>query len=312
MRARFMEIVFLTKVEKSNINAAGIEGDITLLKKTEGFDGKQYPFVSGQSVKFAVKQYLREIGWELSPIKPKKIGRGAEAGAQITTECNPKKYIDDDLFGYMDTAKDVKRTAPVKTNGMISLFEWKGDLDRGVRYAPEGKEHSLFDIEIATTIYRSNWAVELDLVGCSIKKDEIKGVKGLKDEFIGDFIDNKEREKRVKALLDALFNLWPRVKQTNLFTKASPEVMVVVLRNDKSATIGDKLRVDKNMKLDIEALKEALTYAEDKIKEAYLGYNKSFLTNSEEDFKQLESLIKVMPLTDLKKLILSGDFKIYD
>ncbi|MEM2003700.1 MAG: type I-B CRISPR-associated protein Cas7/Cst2/DevR [Nitrososphaeria archaeon] len=308
MRAKFMEIAFLTKVEKTNINAAGVEGDITLLKKTEGFDGKQYPYVSGQSIKFAVKQYLSEIGWALSPIKPK------EATAQITTECNPVKYIDDDLFGYMDTAKDVRRTAPVKTNGMISIFEWKGDLDRGVRYDPTGKEHSLFDIEITTTIFRSNWAIELDLVGRSIKKDEIKNVDGLQDGYIGDFIDKLEKERRIKALLNALFNFWTRVKQTNFFTKTSPELMIVILRNDKSATIGDKLRVDKNLRLDIPSLLDAVLFVRDKIKEAFLGYNRSFLTNTESEIKQLESdgLVKVMLLHELKDYLLSGDFKIYE
>ncbi|MEM3398020.1 MAG: type I-B CRISPR-associated protein Cas7/Cst2/DevR [Nitrososphaerota archaeon] len=308
MIAKFMEIAFLTKVDKTNINATGVEGDITLLKKTEGFDGKQYPYVSGQSVKFAIKQYLLDAGWSLSPIKPK------EEEAQITTECNPVKYIDDDLFGYMDTAKDVRRTAPVKTNGMISIFEWKGDLDRGVRYDPEGKRHSLFDIEITTTIFRSNWAIELDLVGRAVKKDEIKGVDGLQDGYIGDFINNQEKEKRIKALLDALFNFWTRVKQTNFFTKTSPEVMFVILRDDKSATIGDKLRVDKNLKLDVKSLREATLLARDKIKKAYFGYNQSFLTNTEDELNQLEidGVIKIMLLHELKNFLLSGDFKIYE
>lgn len=310
MNPKFMEIAFLTKVEKTNINAAGVEGDITLLKKTEGLDGKQYPYVSGQSIKFAIKQYLSETGWSLSPVKPK------EKEAQITTECNPAKYIDDDLFGYMDTAKDVRRTAPVKTNGMISVFEWKGDLDRGVRYDPFGKEHSLFDIEITTTIFRSNWAIELDLVGRSIKMDEIKEVEGLEDKYIGDFIDNKEKERRVKALLNALFNFWTRVKQTNLFTKTSPEVIVIILRSDKSATIGDKLKVDHNLRLDIDSLREAILFAREKIIGAYLGYNRSFLTNTPDELKQLElemdGKIKVMLLHELKNLLLYGDFRLYD
>lgn len=40
------------------------------------------------------------------------------AGAQISSACDPAKYIDDDLFGYMNTAKNLARYAPVKTSGV--------------------------------------------------------------------------------------------------------------------------------------------------------------------------------------------------
>ena len=159
MKANFMEIAFLSKLEKTNINASGTEGNVTILKKTEEIDGTQRIYISGASLKYAIKTYLEENGWKLSEVKSKT------KTAQITTECNPKERIDDDLFGYLDTETDKKRVAPVKTNGMISLFPYRGDLNRGVRFDPKGKEHSLYDIEIATNVFRGNWAVELDRIG---------------------------------------------------------------------------------------------------------------------------------------------------
>ncbi|MGB9659706.1 MAG: type I-B CRISPR-associated protein Cas7/Cst2/DevR [Nitrososphaerales archaeon] len=303
MRAKFLELAFLTKVEKSNLNASGTEGNVTILKKTEEIDGGVRPFISGASIKYAIKDYLKEIGLPLSPIKRKT------KTAQITTECDPEKYIDDDLFGYMDTEKGVRRIAPVKTNGMISIFERKGDLNRGVRFDPEGKEHSMYDLEVATTVFRSNWAIELDRIGHYNDEQEFKEGK------VGDFINAKEKEKRVKALLGAIFNLWSRVKQTNNLTQLQPEVMIVVMRDDKSLTIGDKLRVDQQLKLDCNALGEALRYHNDRVKEAYLGFFASFIKNVDEINKMLANALnkrlRIMELVELKRLLLSEAFNFY-
>jgi len=294
MRANFMEIAFLSKLEKTNINASGTEGNVTILKKTEEIDGTQRIYISGASLKYAIKTYLAENGWILSEIKPKT------RTAQITTECNPKERIDDDLFGYLDTEADKKRVAPIKTNGMISLFPYKGDLNRGVRFDPEGKEHSLYDIEIATNVFRSNWAVELDRIG---KGDDWE-------------VPAEEKEKRIKAFLKALFNLWSRVKQTNFLTKISPEVIVFAFRDDKTLTIADKLRIDENYNLDVEALKEALDYHKDSLKEVYIGGMKSFVKNWDDVVEELngylDGKIRVKDLPSLKDLVISNDFKFYE
>ena len=238
---------------------------------------------------------MSELGWKLSPIKRKT------KTAQITTQCDEEKYIDDDLFGYMDTETDKKRIAPVKTNGMISIFPYKGDIDRGVRFDPEGKEHSMFDLEITTNVFRSNWAIELDRVGV---------IESENKELPAD-----EKNKRVKALLTAILNLWSRVKQTNYLTKMSPDILVLVFRDDKTLTVGDKLRIDESYNLDIDALKEVLDYHKDGIKEVYIAGFGSFLNNWDELVKELngylDGKVKVMKLTEFKNLVLSEDFKFF-
>lgn len=320
MRARFMEVAFLTKIEKTNINASGTEGNVTALKKTEEIDGTQRVFISGASIKYSVKEYLRGIGWELSKVEPKierRRGRTENdeeteaVGRQVTTACEPDKYIDDDLFGFMDTSvrPPKKRVAPVKTNGLISLFPYRGDINRGVRFDPTGEEqHSLYDIEITTNIFRSNWAIELDRIGefggsnpQAAKKEPVKGIADI------------EKEKRAKALLESLFNLWSTVKQTNFLSKLTPEVMAIVLRDDKTLTIGDKLKIDEKMNLSSGALKEALSYHKARIKEAHLGYFSSFISNQAEieSLEGYEGKLKVSSLSDLKDMILGDGFKLY-
>jgi CRISPR-associated protein Cst2 len=301
MRANFMEIVFLTKAEKTNVNASGVEGNITSLKKTTEIDDTQRVFISGASVKYSIKEYLKELGFTLSPVKSKR------EEAQITTECDPEKYIDDDLFGYMDTAGEKKRVAPVKTNGMISLFPYKNDMNRGVRFDPTGMNHSLYDIEIVTTVFRSNWAIELDRVG----KETVKG----KEINVPD----NEKEKRIKALIEGIFNFWSRVKQSNYLTTLSPQLITMVFRDDKTLTIGDKLIIDQNYRVNIDALVDAIRYHANRIKEIYIGYSPSFISNVDElttitnriDVEELRNKITIMNIADLKNRILDNNFNIF-
>ncbi|MEM2857095.1 MAG: type I-B CRISPR-associated protein Cas7/Cst2/DevR [Candidatus Nitrosocaldus sp.] len=304
MRAKFMEVAFLVKVEKTNLNAAGTDGNITSLKKTTEVDDTQRIFISGASIKYAIKQYLADMGNKLSPIQPRT------RRAQVTTECDAMQYIDDDLFGYMDTERNVRRVAPVKTNGMIALFPYANDLNRGVRFDPQSTQHSLYDIELVTTVFRSNWAIELDRIGKTSDNNEL-------DENRGEFdLEPDEKEKRVKVLLESLFNLWSRVKQSNYLTSLTPQVLAMVLRDDKTMTIGDKLSINNNYELDVNALNEVLVYHSKRIKEAYIGYFASFIRNSGE-LEKLNSLnsyntkIEVMSLPELKQKVLSDEFKFF-
>ena len=318
MRAKFMEVAFLAKLEKANPNASRTVGTLTELKKTTDIDGSHRIFISGASVKYAVKQYLYETGWARSKVEPKitrktKVTGGKKKRSeeeppeaverQITTQCDPEKFIEDDLFGYMDTSRNVRRTAPVKTNGMIAIFPYAGDLNRGVRYDPVGEEHSLYDVEVVTSVFRSNWAMELDRIG--LRTDAKEGV---------DFrVEPEEKEKRVKALLDSIFHFWSRVKQTNFLSGMGPEVLVIVLRDDKSLAIADKLTIDKQYNLNTASLADALLLHGSKIKESYLGYSPSFLRNIEHvtGLTRVLPNLNVMPLAELRGRVLSNDYRIY-
>ena len=70
-----IEVVTLTKVEGANLNSNGTEGVIAILKKVrDPIDGREYVRVSGQSVKYHLRQLLKELSWELSQVVPKSEG----------------------------------------------------------------------------------------------------------------------------------------------------------------------------------------------------------------------------------------------
>ena len=302
----FMEITFLTKVEKSILNAAGTSGgNLTELKKTTEIDGSQRIFVSGTSLKWSIKKYWQENQEQskefVSPIVEKA------AGAQISSKCDLENYIDDDLFGYMNTANKLARYAPVKTNGMISLFNVGPDVDNLTRYSPKSQDHSLFDKEVSTNVFRSSWVVELDGIGITRSKKELS--KGRQVN-----LSKEKKEHRIKLFLEAIFNLWHRTQQSNYLTNTQPELLTVIFRSDKSPIIGDKLRINDQYEVEIEPLKEILTYHQDKISLAYIGAHKSFIKNFDkletltDDPNFLKDKLFVSNLTTIKEKFLSKEF----
>jgi CRISPR-associated protein Cst2 len=299
----FVEISFLTKVEKAILNAAGTGGgNLTELKKTTEIDDTQRVFVSGSSMKWSIKKYWEENEKRTEELTSPILEK--EQGAQISSSCDPSKYIDDDLFGYFNTAKNQARYAPVKTSGMISIFDIGPDIDNLVRYSKTSQNHSLFDKEISTNVFRSTWAIELDRIGKTEKGVDAK-----------DSIDlpTKIKERRVKLFLESLFNLWLRTQQTNYLTNTQPDLVAIVFREDKSLVLGNKLSIDKQYNVDIEELKEALEYHHDRISLAYLASHKSFIKNFEELMSlngELGGKLVVSDLITLKDKLLSPEFKL--
>ena len=190
-------------------------------------------FISGTSLKWSIKKYWEEnelknnikVSKVVDKIQPKKKETtksqdGDVIASQISSQCDPEQYIDDDLFGYFDTNKRLRRYAPVKTSGMISLFDIGTDIDNLVRYSQKSDNHSLFDKEISTNVFRSNWALELDRIGKTTPKDtsEAKNDVNIKEE---------DKEKRIKLLLEAIFNLWHRTQQSNYLTNTQPQIMTM-------------------------------------------------------------------------------------
>jgi len=286
-----IEIAYLTKIEKGNLNADSTKGNITILKKTHEINGDERVYISGESIKYSIKKYLKaEEGVDLSPIKERT------EESQLTTECDPGQYIDDDLFGYMDTQENLKRTAPVKTNGLISIFPWKSDINQGVRFSEEGEQHSMHNLEITTTVMRGNFLLDLDRVG--------KWEEGETKE--------KVKNERLRKLMRSIFNLWGGANQTNYLTDIKPQVIIITERNDKAITIGNKLMIDEKYDLDIKSLKEALKYSSDEIEKVYFSSFSSFLNNLDEVKKELENMdeldVEIRPMDELKKIMVDKNF----
>lgn len=297
-----VEVVYLTHVEGANLNAAGTEGVISILKKVTDIDGREYIRISGQSLKYHIRQIWRERGLPVSEVKARGEGREEKV---IVSSGDPVKYIDDDLFGYMLAGvrgeKDRKRTAVVRTNGMISLFPYKGDRDFGVRYDPTDPmgKHNIYEVEIASNILRGNIFVELDRLG---KFDAIE--LGKEDGYE---LSVEEKEKRLHELFDALFHYFGGAHLSNYFTKTYPEMAIITILNRKFPILGDKIRMENEMekgkyKLKIDTIREVLSTFDECIERVMIGGFESVIANWNE-LKKIVEVNKKVEVVSMKELI---------
>ncbi len=93
-----VDVVALNNAGKSNTS----NFDNAVATKKIYKNGRVYTYVSGQAWRYWWREALKvNHGWTMSPItRDSKIA---------FTEANPIAYADDDVFGYMKAAKDVKR-----------------------------------------------------------------------------------------------------------------------------------------------------------------------------------------------------------
>ncbi|OQX19807.1 MAG: type I-B CRISPR-associated protein Cas7/Cst2/DevR [Candidatus Altiarchaeales archaeon A3] len=295
-----IEIVTLTKVDPANLNSNGTEGVITVLKKfRDPIENKEFIRVSGQSVKY----HLKEILYELEENNKQKYepynldgvaGKSTNAKQVLVSPGDPEKYISDDLFGYMKTDTKKKRIAPVRTCGMVSLFPYEEDRDFGVRYDESGNEkHNIFETEFSANIMRSNFFIEVDRIGV-FDKTEVEDAKAKT-------MSPEERNNRIMDLIKCILSYHHETRSTRFLTKVYPEAVVVLFLNKKIPVIGDNLRITEKKEnkylIDAKLLNNVLNVFEDSVVNGYIGIlggkfdiNKEEVTNAK---------IKVLELKEL-------------
>lgn len=246
--AKALTITYLTPVSFASLNGSDKEADnISNIKKITR-DTEQFPYVSAQAVRRALRDQLAVMGKTLSEGVAAKIKKGA-----ATTQQDPAKYIDDDLFGYMGTeeAKEgkkgaaTKRTSPVRVSPLVSLLKYEGDLDFATNFmgVEAGGDPNIFETEIHSGLYRGTILIELDRVGCG---------DGFKEE-----LKNAEKASRVKDFLTAFKNLWTSGRQTRFLADISPKFVAAAMLTVKNPIFLESVVVA-NGSLNADLLKETI------------------------------------------------------
>ncbi|NLM51548.1 MAG: type I-B CRISPR-associated protein Cas7/Cst2/DevR [Firmicutes bacterium] len=270
--AKALTITYLSTISLSSLNGADkVADNISSIKKfSRGTD--EYPYGSAQWVRRALREQLGTMGWALSEGKASNIAKGA-----ATTMQKPDIYIDDDLFGYMGTEKTegekgtaTKRTSPVRVSPLISLCKYEGDLDFGTNYmgVKDQGDPNIFETEIHSGIYRGSILIELDRVGCG---------EGFEKDLPAD-----EKAKRVKALLDAIKNLWSTGRQTRFLADISPKFVAAAIMKVKNPIFLEVVLPQGNsIKFDL--LQETLNDYKEEIIDYVLGAKKGMFENLPEE-----------------------------
>lgn len=260
MKPNSITITYLSKVSFASLNGSDKEVDnINPIKKITLQNGEELPYVSSQAIRRALRDKIEELGYTISPVRPPSETKGA-----VKTALSATKYIDDDLFGYMDARKGKKdekgesetRTSPIRVESLLALATYKGDLDYATNFMGKkiGLDPNIFETEIHSGVYRGTILIELDRIGRETKIEEDKKSKTTKVTHI-DLIDNAEKVKRVLAFLDAFQMLWSTGRQSRFLADISPKFIAAAFMKSKNPIFLEAIDLDEDGQVNIKKLK---------------------------------------------------------
>ncbi|MCQ1529178.1 type I-B CRISPR-associated protein Cas7/Cst2/DevR [Lutispora saccharofermentans] len=271
-KAKALTITYLTKATYASLNGSDKEVDnISSIKKIRKYDGKEYPYCSSQAVRRALREQLSVMGHKLS----EGVAGEKEKGA-ATTKCDPQKYIDDDLFGFMNaSAETVKRTSPVRVSPLVALTPYLGELDFATNYmsVSSGGNPNIFETEIHSGYYCGTILVELDRIG--------EKSTGDKYELS---LDNDEKAKRVLALVDAIQSLWTVGRQSRFLTDISPKLVCASLMSVKNPIFMESIRIGENDNVEAELIRNTISDFKNQIINSVIGERKGFFGKDTDEF----------------------------
>lgn len=279
--AKALTITYMTKASYASLNGSDKEADnISSIKKIKMVDGKEYPYCSSQAIRRALREQLAVIGFTLSEGVTGEKKKGA-----ATTKCEPQKYIDDDLFGFMNTDKNIKRTSPIRVSPAIALTPYLGEMDFATNYmsVEAGGNPNIFETEIHSGYYYGTILIELDRVG---------------EKSIGDEYDLKlelsEKKKRVLALVNAIQNLWTVGRQSRFLSDMSPKFISAALMNIKNPIFMECLRLTEDGVILSYLLKNTANDFKHQILDHIFGERKGFFPVDNDDYIGIgESFVQI-------------------
>jgi len=197
MKNKGLTITMIFQAESANYGES--VGNVASLKKMARGQGDQYTYISRQALRYNI---IEQLGEDLAPVRAE--GSGEKKVVQFSEEATIDKYPEIDFFGYLKTERGTggkKRSAKVRLSNAISLETYKGDLDflTNKGQADKIKENmNIAQAEVHRSYYRYTVTADLDQIG----EDEVYEIN----------LETKERNRRVKRLLDTLAFLYRDIR----------------------------------------------------------------------------------------------------
>jgi len=257
-KARWVEVIDVFRVESANINA-GEGGPAEIDIKTVHLeDGTVVPRISPQAIFRMIRDYWIEIGEKVD------VAREEPGKPAPLPECDPVKYIDDDLFGYLmartekGEGEDKKgskkskgvsesRPGPIRSIGAIGLFEYPDDTDFLTSiFSTTGAEEggSMVTKRIYTNTFILPIWCDIKRIGCEAipqkdKSIEFKPLEGVSPE---------ERKRRLLKFFESLFYLGKSMPGASKMP-LSPKLIMIGLFNKPNITLYDTLENDLTVRI---------------------------------------------------------------
>ena len=279
-----LNLAWLSETDLTNLNAGEGESNYIDVKKFKK-DGIEYPYVSGQAMRFYLKEAMRR-GLEDTEYMCIPNDKGETCG-------DIKKCIMCDLFGFMTTIKGkgaVTRVSPVKVSPAIGLlpFDENANVDfltRRHRVSEGAKmEGDIVNVEIGTNIYKGGVSIDMVRVGSDEKVDEEKRAISIEN-----VVDIPEKKNRVKKTLEALRYLTDYSKQARLLTDFSPDIIAISLQNKYSHRLQKLFDLNDGRELNLQRLNEILNDVSEYSDKILFGMVSGIVKNEAEVKKAIEA-----------------------
>jgi CRISPR-associated protein Cst2 len=262
--SKVVQISILAKIS-GNVNADEVIGTRVTLKKMYSSTGEVLPFVSARAIKFAIRNALKEKGFEVDPFY---VNPEAEEALRLADSAKPHIYVDNDLFGYMRTIggeRSLKRQAPIGISYLKALKDTPVKTEFAARFSrPWGEEESPapFEVEVAEFIGRVN-CIMYDYIG-NFRQDrkiaesigeEVEEAKHFLQE-VPEELPQDERKKRIKAFTEVfLIPTYVLPRRTNSLNMPEYISSIIVLSEKGPLPIYQYMNFDFNSNnVDIKSL----------------------------------------------------------
>ncbi len=299
MERTFINIGYITKTNINNLNGSENSGNLVIAKKIKDSKGDAYIYVSGQAMRYYIKETLNELGADITPVDEKgeyiivSKNKGEERYKDIV-----KRYIDLDLFGFMEAKTGSKsgalrRWSPVKVSPMISIYPWKGGVDLLTRKKKDVEGGDLVKVEINTfNFMRGTIMMDVDAIGSYVEETTLMQKKE---------IDDLEKNKRLNLLIESLKCLDGGAKRSRLLDDLTPKFVIISKQKTGAPVFLNSLNVDKDGAINVYLIKEAID--EYKLDKYVIGIRSGIFSNEEEIKKAFDTnVMKVNKAFDEVKL----------
>jgi len=276
MDLKAIQLVWLSKTGLTNLNSGEGGSNLVDIKKFR-FGGQEFPYVSGQAMRFYLKEAIRR---HLCPEEACVADEQGETCGRIAN------CVLCDLFGFMTTVPDVgavTRVSPVKVSPAMGLLPLNQTLvadfltrrHRGATAEEEAElRGDIVNVELAVNIYKAGVCIDVQRVGREEERVETGKKEGKKPKTfysvrLKAYTDDTERIRRIALLLDAIKDFSDYSKQARLLTDFTPDFILVTLQHNYSHRLQKalELRAADDLQLNTERLHQILTEVHEELVE---------------------------------------------
>jgi CRISPR-associated protein Cst2 len=271
-----IQLVWLSKTGLTNLNSGEGGSNLVDIKKFR-YGGQEFPYVSGQAMRFYLKEAIRR---HLQPEEACVPDDQGEACGRIG-EC-----VLCDLFGFMWTERSGKRgegrshvrTSPVKVSPAVGLHPLDATMTidfltrrpRGttIEAGQEEEARSIVNVELATNIYMAGICIDVERIGCEEELVELEGAEKDRRKFpirgvqLKDYVQsNDERIRRIKLLLDAIQDFSDYSKQARLLTDFTPDFLLIAIQSNYSHRLQKAIQLQdsEGTRINVERLQQIIS-----------------------------------------------------